>query len=148
MADEKEIDDWRDTFSLFDKKGNGNVECCEIGEMLRALGQNPTQGEVKRIINEIDPQGEKEISFEEFLPLMHIERKKPGLKQDFASFCEGFKVFDRDNNGMVNVAEIRNILTSMGEVLTSVETDLLLEGMEDNNGQVNYEEFIRVVTDA
>ena len=56
-----------------------------------------------KILNEIDPKGGKDISFEEFLPLM---KKKLG-QQDFSGFCECFKMFDRENNGMVNVAEVR-----------------------------------------
>ena len=35
------------------------MECGEIGEMLRALGLNPTEAEVKKIIADIDPTGEE-----------------------------------------------------------------------------------------
>ena len=48
----------RDLFSLFDKQGDGKVECSEVGDMLRALGCNPTEGEVKKIVADIDPTGE------------------------------------------------------------------------------------------
>ena len=47
----------RDLFSLFDKQGDGKVECSEVGDMLRALGCNPTQADVKKIIADIDPTG-------------------------------------------------------------------------------------------
>lgn len=49
--------EYRDTFSLFDKQGDGRVECSSLGEMLRALGLNPTEAEVKKIVAEIDPTG-------------------------------------------------------------------------------------------
>jgi len=146
MADELELEDWRDIFNNFDKTGRGNVDSADIGEIMRALGQNPTQEEVKKILKEIDPNGEKDITFEEFVPLMKIQKKK--VAPDFSSFCEGFKMFDRENNGMVSVAEVRHILMSMGEHLSTADADTLLEGMEDNNGQINYEEFVRFVLDG
>lgn len=106
MADEYELDTWRETFALFDKKGHGFVESNKIGEIMRALGSNPSQAEVAKIIGDIDPKGDKEISFEELVPFMNKHSEKKSAN-DFTSFCEGFKVFDRENNGMVSVAEIR-----------------------------------------
>ena len=59
--------------------------------------------------------GQKRISFEEFLPLYHSQSKKKG-GGNFESFAEGFRIFDRDSNGMVNVGEIRHLLTSLGKI--------------------------------
>jgi len=140
---EMDVEDMRDIFSNFDKTGRGNIESKDIGEVMRALGKNPTNEEVRKILDEIDPKGEKDVSFEEFVPLM----RRKGQESDFTAFIECFKVFDRENNGMVNVAEIRHILCSMGEALSSKDADILLEGMEDNNGQINYEEFVRSIID-
>jgi len=148
MGDQYDVEDWRETFLNFDKSGNGNVESGEIGEVMRALGQNPTKADVQKILNEIDPNGEKEISFEEFVPLMKIQKNKVRSGQEFAGFCEGFKMFDRESNGMVSIAEVRHILMSMGETLTSEDCDVLLEGQEDSNGQINYEEFVRTTMDG
>ena len=36
----------------------------------------------------------------------------------------------------------------MGEALSSSDADILLEGMEDNSGQINYEEFVRSILDG
>ncbi len=57
--------------------------------------------------------GDKRISFEEFIPIFHTYRqKKPA--GDHESFVEGLKVFDRDGKGMINAAEARHLLTSLG----------------------------------
>jgi len=36
-------------------------------------------------------------------------------------------------------------LGTLGEKLSEEEIDQLLTGHEDNNGQINYEEFIKVI---
>ncbi|XP_057293293.1 myosin-2 essential light chain-like isoform X2 [Hydractinia symbiolongicarpus] len=137
-------EEYRDTFSLFDKQGDGKVECSSLGEMLRALGLNPTEAEVKKIVAEIDPTGQKRITFEEFIPLYHAQSKKKN-GGSMEAFAEAFRIFDRENNGMVSVAEVRHLLTSLGEKLSSEDVDVLVQGMEDNSGMVNYEEFVRGV---
>lgn len=111
---------------------------------MRALGLNPSEDDVKKIIDGIDPSGHKRISFEEFLPIYLSARQKKdqGSMEDF---IEGLKVFDKESNGLINSAELRHVLTSLGEKLTDDEVDTLLSGLEDAQGQVNYEEFIKMV---
>ncbi|XP_066929043.1 myosin-2 essential light chain-like isoform X1 [Clytia hemisphaerica] len=149
MAEESEDQMWeyRDTFSLFDKQGDGKIECGDIGDILRALGCNPTQAEVKKIVADIDSSGQKRITFEEFIPIFHTMSKKKS-SCGFEAFSEGFRIFDRDNNGMVSVAEVRHLLTSLGEKLNSSDVDALVQGLEDSSGMINYEEFVRGVMNA
>ena len=58
--------------------------------------------------------GHKRISFEEFLPIYLSARQKKdqGSMEDF---IEGLKVFDKESNGLINSAELRHVLTSLGE---------------------------------
>lgn len=145
MSDD--IEDFRDAFSLFDKMGDGKIECSEIGDLLRALGLNPTESTVKKIVSEIDSTGTKRISLEEFVPLFHMQAKQkpPASDSSIESFQEAFRIFDRDSNGNVSVAEIRHLLTSLGETLNSSDVDHLVAGLEDENGNLNYEEFVKGV---
>jgi Ca2+-binding EF-hand superfamily protein len=38
---------FKEAFSLFDKRGNGRVQLHDLGDLLRACGQNPTLAEIK-----------------------------------------------------------------------------------------------------
>lgn len=49
--------EFRDAFSLFDKRGDGKIDSDQVGDVLRALNLNPTEAEVKKIVQEIDPNG-------------------------------------------------------------------------------------------
>ncbi|XP_003390482.1 PREDICTED: myosin-2 essential light chain-like isoform X1 [Amphimedon queenslandica] len=136
--------EYRDAFALFDKRGDNKIDSDQIGDVLRALGLNPSEAEVKKIVQEVDPKGNKRVTFEEFLPcfLSCSQKKEQGSMEDF---IEGLRVFDKDGNGFINSAELRHVLTSLGEKLTDEEVDTLLQGIEDGQGQVNYEEFVKMV---
>ena len=96
MNVERELEEWRETFQLFDKKGDGSVDCSQMGDILRSLSFNPTQGEINKILKEIDPVGTKRITFEEFVPLINMIRDKPQHDNNVDSFCEAFKMFDHE----------------------------------------------------
>ncbi|CEG78259.1 Putative Genomic scaffold, msy_sf_5 [Rhizopus microsporus] len=49
---QEQLDEWKEAFSLYDKKGNSTVSSSNLGDLLRGLGQNPTQAEVRELIKE------------------------------------------------------------------------------------------------
>ena len=42
-------------------------------------------------------------------------------------------------------AELRHLLTTLGEKLSDEEAEQLLVGHEDSKGNINYENFVRTV---
>ena len=53
---------------------------------------------------------------------------------------EAFKVFDKDGNGRISAAELRHVMTNLGEKLTEDEVDeMIREADTDGDGQVNYD---------
>ena len=47
----------REAFTLFDKDGGGSISSSELGAVIRSLGQNPTEDELKEMIAEVDEDG-------------------------------------------------------------------------------------------
>ncbi|KAF8944416.1 hypothetical protein BGZ47_004248 [Haplosporangium gracile] len=136
---------FKEGFSLFDRKGNGTIESSSLGDLLRALGQNPTQAQVRDLVAEADPAGTRVINFDTFLKvLMRPDGFKPA--GTYNEFINGFKVFDKENDGCITVGELRSVLTNLGEKLSDSEVDELLKGVEvDKSGKVHYEDFVRMI---
>jgi myosin light chain 6 len=149
--------DVREAFSLFDDRGDDKIPKNLFGEVVRALGLNPTEGQIKSTIQNLKTD---RISFEEFIPLYDSLAKKKDNNMSESeliegkifskenlnnkiSFFSGLKVFDKEQNGSVSSAELRHLLTNLGERLSDEEVEQLLSGFEDKNGLINYEDWIR-----
>ena len=142
LTDEK-IMEFKGVFELFDKDRNGKITSKELGTVMRGLGQNPTEEELKQIIREVDLDGNGTIDFKEFLCLMVKKMKDTDTEEEL---LEAFKVFDRDGNGFITSHELRNIMNSLGEGLSPEEIEEMIKEADlDNDGQIDYEEFVKMM---
>ncbi|KIW98199.1 uncharacterized protein Z519_01783 [Cladophialophora bantiana CBS 173.52] len=49
MSDE-EVKAYKDVFALFDKDGSGTITAHELGEIMKSLGQNPSDSELQDMV--------------------------------------------------------------------------------------------------
>ncbi|OWF56441.1 Calmodulin [Mizuhopecten yessoensis] len=141
---EQQLQECREAFELFDKDGDGTVTTEELATVMRTMGQNPTDAAVEEMIREVDKDGNGSVDFEEFIGLMtsYLQGKDPE-----AELRESFQVFDKDGNGFISAAELRLVMTNLGEKLTDEDVDeMIIEADLDGDGQINYDEFVRMMT--
>ena len=137
------LDEYKEAFNLFDRNGDGNITTAELGTVMRSLGQNPTEAELADMVNAIDTDGNGVINFVEFVRLMVSKARNQDSEEELK---EAFKVFDRNGDGTVNAAELRHVLTHIGEKLDEDEVDdLLREADIDAEGQIKYADFVKVL---
>ncbi|TGZ52441.1 Uncharacterized protein DBV15_07857 [Temnothorax longispinosus] len=154
---EEQIAEFKEAFSLFDKDGDGTITTKELGTVMRSLGQNPTEAELQDMINEVDADGtypyrkinnalvestlyinpeilgNGTIDFPEFLTMMARKMKDTDSEEEIR---EAFRVFDKDGNGFISAAELRHVMTNLGEKLTDEEVDeMIREADIDGDGQ-------------
>jgi len=61
--------------------------------------------------------------------------------------AELFYVFDRDGNGLISSEELAQVMKSLGERLTGQEVDAMMsEADVDGDGQINFQEFVKMMT--
>ncbi|KAF8652900.1 hypothetical protein AX16_004088 [Volvariella volvacea WC 439] len=135
----EELRDYEEVFKTFDTSGDGAITVVELEAALRSLGQNPTREEVRTMISGFDEDGSGTIDFNEFLQLV---APKPGDSNDLR---EAFKLFDKDGNGKISKSELKDMLHTMGEKVNDEELDLMISELdEDGNGEISFEEFVKV----
>ncbi|TJX55050.1 hypothetical protein E8P77_24595 [Soehngenia saccharolytica] len=138
-----QLEDYREAFGLFDRVGDNKVAYNQVADIMRALGQNPTNKDVKKILGDpsADDMANKRIDFDAFLPMLKtVDAIQKGTYDDYV---EGLRVFDKEGNGTVMGAELRIVLSTLGEKMSEPEIDSLMQGQEDENGSVHYEDFVK-----
>ncbi|KAK2516483.1 hypothetical protein Q9233_013774, partial [Columba guinea] len=130
----------RRRFSCLTAPGMGRILYSQCGDVMRALGQNPTNAEVMKVLGnpKSDEMNLKTLNFEQFLPMMQTiaKNKDQGCFEDYV---EGLRVFDKEGNGTGDTG------CPAGEKMTEEEVEQLVAGHEDSNGCINYEELVRMV---
>ena len=97
------------------------------------------------MIREIDTDKNDSIDFNEFLQLMRKRMRDTDTEEELV---EAFKVFDRDGNGLISAVELKTVMKQIGENLSDSDiAEIIKSGDKDNDGFLNYDEFIRMMID-
>merc|ERR1712227_819886 len=67
---EEQLDEIREAFSLFDSDASGAIDVRELKAAMRALGFEVKNEELKKMVTDIDNDGNGTIEFAEFLQMM------------------------------------------------------------------------------
>jgi calmodulin len=136
----EQVEEFKEAFELFDKDGDGRVTARELGVVMRSLGHEPTEEELRDMVNEIDIDGNGTIELEEFVKMMS---KKVQTDENEKELREAFQVFDKDQDGFISPYELRFVMQNLGERLTEEEVvEMIREADLDGDGKVNFTEFV------
>ena len=139
----EEINEYKAAFTLFDKDNDGKISLEEMGILMRSLGQNFSNAELKEITIQIEVKGNSSVEFHEFLDVMARNRKE---QDDQEKLIKAFKYFDRENKGTIDFENFKHVLVNVAEKLDDTERDALIEVAEvDSNGQLNYKELLKLI---
>ncbi|KAJ3056121.1 hypothetical protein HK097_008044 [Rhizophlyctis rosea] len=139
---EDQITEYREAFSLFDDDNDGEITTKELGTVMRALGQNVTEAELKSFVAEVEKSGKKSLEFPTFLTLMARKLRDTDSESEIR---EAFKVFDPTGAGTISSAELKHVLMSLGEKLTAEEVDEMIRDAGGSGGSVPYENLVRIM---
>ena len=139
---ETQVQEFKNSFQIFDKDLDGVISINELGLAMRAMGHNPTEIELQEMIEEVDADKDGAINFEEFVTMMlktitdvEIEEKT----------IEAFKVFDRDGSGVIRASELRSIMIKLGDPIDEDEADDLIKLAAQEDGLIDYMKFVKSI---
>jgi len=133
-------------FKLYDADGSGFLDMKELPTVLRALGFALTQAQCKEIMDKYDANKDGQLSLAELHRLCETETLPEPESEE--SLREAFAVFDADGSGFVTREELKAALTTCGEPMSDAEVDAMLKGYDDGDGQLNFKEFVAMMTGA
>ncbi|VDI22692.1 Hypothetical predicted protein [Mytilus galloprovincialis] len=104
---------------------------------MRSLGQNPTENEVKEMVQKVDSDGNGTIEFPEFLQMATDMMKSVDLADEVR---DAFRLFDKNGDGYVTASELKTILSNNGEKISDEELDAMVKDADvDGDGKINYQ---------
>jgi Ca2+-binding EF-hand superfamily protein len=131
-------------FSVYDHDGSGKIDAQDIGDVLRALNTNPTLALIEKMGGK-KKRGEQLLSLEEFLPI-YGQVKKEKEQGCYEDFLECLKLYDKNEDGTMLLAELHHTLLALGEVLTEEQVTEVFKdcmGAEDEDGNIKYAPFLQ-----
>ena len=84
-----------------DRDNDGHIEEKELSTVMRIMGMEPSDAQLRELIKSVDFDNNGKIEFEEFATLM--ARRMLVSDGDF-ELKQAFKLFDVDENGRLSIA--------------------------------------------
>ncbi|CAF0966550.1 unnamed protein product [Adineta steineri] len=136
----------RDTFDLFDRDKSGAISSAELKQVLIALNFEPTDNLLRRVMKEMDADGNGSIEFDEFVKAMRTVYERKFTDDEMRN---AFKCFDADNSGYITVSELREVLRRLNHDVSERRiSEVLYEIDTDHDGKISYEEFVHMLQDV
>ncbi|CAL8077348.1 unnamed protein product [Calicophoron daubneyi] len=131
---------YQEAFNSFDLNRDGEIDCEELEKALRKLGLEPTKGEVKAMIKQVDTDNSGTMNFMEFITM--VEQKKKYQDTD-ENLRKSFKFFDKDGDGYITAVELKSVISKVNTNVTTKEIEEMIKKVDKNkDGRLDYDEFI------
>ena len=132
----------KEVFQIFDKEQQAFIDPEALGTLLRWLKFNPTETEMADYVDTYDQQRRNQITLDQVMQIVDQKVLEPDTIDEFV---EAAKVFDHDNDGKIEVAELRYAMSRLGDMLDeTIVDDLISELDKDKTGLVDIVEWARI----
>ncbi|CAN1226845.1 Calcium-dependent protein kinase 17 [Linum grandiflorum] len=138
---EEEIRGLKEMFKGMDTDNSGTITLEELKQGLAKQGTKLSEAEVKQLMEAADADGNGTIDYDEFITAtMHLNR----MDREEHLYT-AFQHFDKDNSGFITTEELQQALRDFGINDENELKDILAEVDSDNDGRINYDEFVAMM---
>ncbi|XP_063710823.1 uncharacterized protein LOC134839257 [Symsagittifera roscoffensis] len=131
----------RIAFDSVDDDRSGSISADELYKLFNNFRVDIDEDETEELLQNLDMDGNGEIDFDEFVEIM-----MSAMEDEDEMIEASFKEFDVDNDGFIQVNELRYVLQYLGENGIS-ERDMkkMIKNADyDGDGKVDLEDFRRL----
>merc|ERR1739840_15371 len=129
---------------IYDWDGKGELDLFFLGDVVYACGLNTTK-KVCVSLGQTDEEGKKFAKFADIVEKVQAAKNAPdssGVYKDYLDLC---KLYDKNGNGTMMLAELENILANLGDEIPKEEVLKLFAELcdpEDDDGFFPYTPFV------
>jgi len=107
----EDIDTFIESFKQYDQDGNGNIDSKELGTILKSIGQECSDAELKKQIAEVDLDKNGTVEFNEFLSIIKnlIKGKNSAFGQSITKTSKGVQKIVTASGGAHSFSEEEKI---------------------------------------
>merc|ERR1712038_212878 len=129
---------------VYDWHGKGELDMYYFGDIMYAMGMNLMKSVCVKY-GQTDDTDKKFCKFDEVVKLVGEAVKEPDHTGNYHDYMELCKLYDKNENGTIMVAELETFLTLMGDEIPKEDVYKLLEELapkEDDEGFIPYAPFL------
>eukprot|EP00002_Diphylleia_rotans_P003219 TRINITY_DN1219_c0_g1_i2.p1 TRINITY_DN1219_c0_g1~~TRINITY_DN1219_c0_g1_i2.p1 ORF type:complete len:159 (-),score=36.07 TRINITY_DN1219_c0_g1_i2:129-605(-) len=137
----------REVFNIFDSDGTDTCEAKEIGTLIRALGFNPNEIQVRAMLSQCEDDSNSDvILYDKFEKMMVRVMMENEITRDSEErIVQAFKTIAKGKHS-INMEELAVYLTTMGDKFTQEELEEFKSAsMDPDKGEILYEDYASVL---
>ena len=140
---EEQKQEIKEAFDLFDTDSTGAIDAKELKVAMRALGFSPKKEDVRKLLSEIDKNGDGVIKFDEFLEIMS---QKMAERDPVEEMKKAFQLICEEGHDKITLKSLQKVAKELGENMTVEElNEMIEEADKDGDGEIGEEDFIKIM---
>ncbi len=140
---EEQRQEIKEAFDLFDTDSSGVIDAKELKVAMRALGFEPKKDDVRKILQEIDRNGDGVIKFDEFIEIMTTKMME---RDPVEEMRKAFQLICEEGHDKITLKSLMKVAKELGENMTTDELkEMIEEADRDDDGEIGEEDFIKIM---
>jgi len=140
-------------FMTLDADGDSTITVAELENVLRSTRGKlkASEADIKKAIKQIEKDGNGTIDLEQYLKICKGKTNQDLIHRALVQRSrvrKEFERFDKDGSGFITKEELMAVIQARAAVTISAEQidKMMLDSDGNNEGLINYEEFVLIMT--
>ena len=130
-------------FNNFDKDQDGLISYQELKELMKQTSKSFIEADLQDLLNETDINEKGQINCKTYIDIISKLNRKNDTDDEI---IEVFKIFDKDNSGLISTKKIMDVFLKIDENIKEEEVLQMIKECDiDQDGYLNFEEFSHMV---